>query len=141
MSSHWRTALAEDGHKLRTELASYYCLWYGIGRYHYRYYRHEPKAFREFSSMGANGFTIRYKERQIRFGGGNGPDLQVDLKVRKKKKIKSGNKRITIDEAEAFKKNYIFPSSASISVFANRNAIVSYDTHKNKPECDTARRG
>ncbi|MFM8709696.1 MAG: ABC transporter permease, partial [Sphingomonadales bacterium] len=24
-----------------------------------------------FSSMGASGFTLRYKERNIRFGGGN----------------------------------------------------------------------
>lgn len=91
------------------------------------------KLSESFSSMGANGFTIRYKERQIRFGGGNGPDLQVEKKGAKKEKKSNLGKRITIDEAEAFKKNYIFPSSASISVFANRNAIVSYDTRKTSP--------
>ncbi len=91
------------------------------------------KLSESFSSMGANGFTIRYKERQVRFGGGNGPDLQVEKKGAKKEKKSNLGKRITIDEAEAFKKNYVFPSTASISVFANRNAIVSYDTRKTSP--------
>lgn len=39
-----------------------------------------------FSSMGANGFTIRYKERQIHFGGGGGSDVQLEKKGKKKEK-------------------------------------------------------
>ncbi|MES2881698.1 MAG: ABC transporter permease, partial [Bacteroidota bacterium] len=34
-----------------------------------------------FSSMGANGFTIRYKERNINFGGG-GRQLKLSKKDR-----------------------------------------------------------
>ena len=30
-----------------------------------------------FSTMGANAFTIRYKERNIQFGGGNKKDITV----------------------------------------------------------------
>ena len=38
-----------------------------------------------FSTMGANGFTIRFKERQIRFGGG-GQQIQSCQKRKKKGK-------------------------------------------------------
>jgi len=44
------------------------------------------KLTESFSSMGANGFTIRFKERQIRFGGGGGSDLQLEKKGAKKEK-------------------------------------------------------
>jgi putative ABC transport system permease protein len=90
------------------------------------------KLTESFSSMGANGFTIRYKDRQIRFGNG-GSDLQLEKKGSKKEKKSNLNKRITIKEAEAFKQNFHFPASTSISVFANRNSLVSYDTRKTSP--------
>jgi len=86
-----------------------------------------------FSSMGANGFTIRYKERQIHFGGGGGSDLQLEKKGKKKEKKSNLDKKITIDEAELFKKNYHFPATSSISVFANRNSLLSYNTRKTSP--------
>ena len=38
-----------------------------------------------FSTMGASGFTIRYKERNIRFGGGGGSDIKKEKAVRRKK--------------------------------------------------------
>ena len=91
------------------------------------------KLTESFSSMGANGFTIRFKERQIRFGGGGGSDLQLEKKGAKKEKKSNLNKRITIKEAEAFKNNFHFPASSSISVFANRNSIVSHDAKKTSP--------
>jgi len=86
-----------------------------------------------FSSMGANGFTIRYKERQIHFGGGGGSDLQLEKKGKKKEKKSNLDKKITIDEAELFKKNYHFPATSSISVFANRNSLLSFNTRKTSP--------
>nr|WP_262915485.1 hypothetical protein [Niabella ginsengisoli] len=39
-----------------------------------------------FSSMGANAFTIRFKERNIRFGGG-GDELKVSKKGKKKRNL------------------------------------------------------
>ena len=43
-----------------------------------------------FSTMGANGFTIRFKERQIHFGGGGESDLKLAKKGKQKgKEIKS----------------------------------------------------
>src|SRR5690348_16922691 len=68
------------------------------------------KLSESFSTIGANGFTIRYKERQIRFGGGGGGDLKVQKKGAKKQKLSSLGKRITIDEADDFKRNFHFPA-------------------------------
>ena len=33
-----------------------------------------------FSTMGANAFTIRFKERNIRFGGGNRDEVKLSNK-------------------------------------------------------------
>src|SRR5690242_2051779 len=73
-----------------------------------------------FSTMGANGFTIRYKDRNIRFGGDNN-ELKKEKKGSKKEKTSNLSKKITKDEAEMFLANYKFPSSKSLSVFATRN--------------------
>ncbi len=85
-----------------------------------------------FSTMGANGFTVRFKERNIHFGGDNDRELKKEKKGKKEKKSNVG-KPITIDEAELFRKNYKFPSSTGISVFASRNALVSFETKKTSP--------
>jgi putative ABC transport system permease protein len=86
-----------------------------------------------FSTMGANGFTIRYKERNIHFGNNNNSDLKVSKKNKKKEKASSLGKKITIDEAEAFVNRYHFAAQTGISTFASRNAIVNYGTKKTNP--------
>src|SRR3982751_426553 len=60
-----------------------------------------------FSTMGANAFTLRYKERNVRFGGG-GNDDEVKLSKKGKKKEKKSNldKKITKEDAELFIRNY-----------------------------------
>lgn len=90
------------------------------------------KLSESFSTMGANGFTIRYKERQIRFGGG-GSDLKVAKKGKRKEKTSNLGKKITIEEAEQFKKNFSYPAIKGVSVFVNRNTLVSYNTIKTSP--------
>lgn len=92
----------------------------------------EQKFSESFSTMGANGFTIRYKDRNIRFGGGRN-EIKKEKKGSKKERTSNLSKRITKDEAEMFIKNYKFPSSKGLSVFATRNAIVSYQTKKTSP--------
>ena len=52
--------------------------------------------------MGANAFTIRFKERNIRFGGGNNRDVKLSKKGRRKEKKSNLGKKITKDEAELF---------------------------------------
>lgn len=64
-----------------------------------------------FSSMGANAFSIRYKESRARFGGGNGNgDVTKSIRGKKVKKSNLG-KPIRLEEAEFFKKNFDFPGS------------------------------
>lgn len=86
-----------------------------------------------FSTMGANAFTIRYKERNIRFGGNNQGELTLSKKGKRKEKKSNLGKLITKDEAEFFVKRFSFPATKSISIFGNRTNIVSYKARKTSP--------
>ncbi|HEU4470843.1 MAG TPA: ABC transporter permease [Flavisolibacter sp.] len=90
------------------------------------------KLTESFSTMGANGFTIRYKERNLRIGNGS-PEVKLAKKNAKKQKQSSLDKPITIDEAEQFISHYSFPATAGISTVASRNAILSYRSRKTSP--------
>src|SRR6478736_1727688 len=68
------------------------------------------KLTESFSTMGANGFTIRYKERNIQFGNNN-DELKVSKKGARKEKKSNLGKLITIDEAERFMAHYNFPAT------------------------------
>lgn len=91
------------------------------------------KFMESFSTMGANAFTVRFKERNIRFGGDNNDDVKLSKKGQRKEKKSSLGKRITKDEAEYFVQRYNFPAVKSISIFGNRNNIVSWETRKTSP--------
>ncbi|HEY6505793.1 MAG TPA: ABC transporter permease [Chitinophagaceae bacterium] len=86
-----------------------------------------------FSTMGANAFTIRFKERNIRFGGGNNDDVKLSKKGKRKEKKSSLGRIITKAEAEYFVNMFQYPSKKSISVFGNRNNIASYKERKTSP--------
>ena len=86
-----------------------------------------------FSTMGANAFTVRYKERNIRFGGHDNSDLKLSKKGARKEKKSNLDRKITKDEAELFVNTFNFPSTTSISIFGNRSNIVSYKTRKTSP--------
>jgi putative ABC transport system permease protein len=86
-----------------------------------------------FSSMGANGFTLRLKERNFHFGGGDNNDVKLSKKGKKKEKKSNLGKNITKEEAELFVKTYQYPSAKSISVFGNRNSIASFEERKTSP--------
>jgi putative ABC transport system permease protein len=90
------------------------------------------KLTESFSTMGADGFTIRYKERNIRIGNGNS-DVELSKKGARKEKQSSLNKPITEDVAEEFVQYYHFPATVGLSTFAGRNSIVSYQSHKTSP--------
>src|SRR6202140_4647622 len=73
----------------------------------------KQKFTESFASMGANGFTIHYKDFQF---FGNNDQLTKEKKGAKKDK-KSNNKiPITKDQAELFKQSYHFPSKISLSL-------------------------
>ncbi|MEO5946722.1 MAG: ABC transporter permease [Chitinophagaceae bacterium] len=85
-----------------------------------------------FSTMGANSFTIRFKERNIRFGGG-GNEVKLKKKGAKKEKISSLGKNITKKDAELFMQRFTFPATKSVSIFGNRNNIASHESRKTTP--------
>ena len=49
----------------------------------------KQKFTESFSSMGANGFTIRFKELRMGFNGGN-RDVKKEKKGQKKEKVSTG---------------------------------------------------
>jgi putative ABC transport system permease protein len=90
------------------------------------------KLTESFSTMGANGFTIRFKERNIRFGH-NAPAMKLSRKGQRKEKISSLDKPIKEEEAEQFIRYYKFPSEAGISTMAGNNFTVAYESKKTNP--------
>lgn len=90
------------------------------------------KLTESFSTMGANGFSIRFRERRIQFGNNNS-EVKVSKKNSKKEKVSSLGKRITDDEAVLFTRYYKFPATVGVSILASRTAIVNSGTKKTNP--------
>jgi putative ABC transport system permease protein len=91
----------------------------------------KQKFTESFASMGANGFTIHYKDYNF-FGNNN----QVTKEKKGAKKERASNAKIPIskDQAELFKKNYHFPAKVSINIRGGGNSkIVSMGTAKTNP--------
>jgi len=93
------------------------------------------KLTESFSTMGANGFTIRYKQRNIRFGQGGGNNSEVKLSQKGQRKERSSNldKKITIKQAELFVDSFQFPATIGIGISGGKNSIISYETRKTSP--------
>ncbi len=90
---------------------------------------------KSFSTMGANAFSIRFKERNIRFGGGHN---QSSTKKTKRSSLvskkSSEGKMISVDEARAFKSHYAFPAKVGIALSGPGGVIVNTDTKKTNPD-------
>src|ERR1700750_2738863 len=65
------------------------------------------KLTESFSTMGANGFTIRYKERNFHIGDKRS-DMKLSRKSDRKEKQSNLNQPISEAEAEAFAAYYQF---------------------------------
>jgi len=73
----------------------------------------------EFSNMGANTFTIRNKGARIHVG--------------KRDRNSITYKSITYEEAQSFKKEFVFPANVSVSTFASRTSTIKYKSEKTNP--------
>lgn len=83
-----------------------------------------------FSSMGANGYSIRFKPAwQVRFNVG----LKREIRGRRRERKSNANKPITQFQAESFKQNFNFPAMVSLSLGGTGNAIVSANGKKTNP--------
>ncbi len=91
----------------------------------------EQKFVESFSSMGATGFTIRYREP--RWFGGRGDEVKKEAKGKRKERKSNMGKPITVLQAERFKQNFQFPAQVSLFLFGKQDAIVSSNNRKTNP--------
>ncbi|MGB8190536.1 MAG: ABC transporter permease [Chitinophagaceae bacterium] len=92
----------------------------------------KQKFTESFSSMGATGFTIRFKEINVRFGGGNSEVKKTTKGKRREKKSNTG-KPITRAQAEAFKGGFNYPAQIGIYIFGSRDIVASIRSKKTNP--------
>ena len=89
-----------------------------------------------FSTMGANSFSLRYKDRNIRIGGGGGRSRDNTKTSKSALRVKKSNMGmvITYDEARAFKNRYNFPAKVGLSLMGPRNIVCNNDRKKTNPD-------
>jgi putative ABC transport system permease protein len=87
-----------------------------------------------FSTMGANSFSLRYKDRNIRIGGGRQRQTTKTSKSALREKKSNMGKLITYDEARAFKERYNFPAKVGLSLMGPRNIVCNNDRKKTNPD-------
>jgi putative ABC transport system permease protein len=85
-----------------------------------------------FSTMGANAFSIRFKDKQIRMGK-HDKEVKKTTKGALKEKNSNTGKIITYEEAKAFKERLAFPALVSISIRGPRNVTVNNEKLKTNP--------
>lgn len=87
-----------------------------------------------FSTMGANSFSLRFKDRNIRIGGGRQRDNTKTSKSALREKKSNMGKIITYDEARSFKERYNFPAKVGLALMGPRNVVCNNDRKKTNPD-------
>lgn len=86
-----------------------------------------------FSTMGANAFSLRYKERRM-FRGDRGASITKSNTRNNRKERKSNTgKIITYQQARLFKEMYQYPAAVSIGINGPRSMVVNYENKKTNP--------
>jgi len=86
-----------------------------------------------FSFMGANSFSIRFKESNVHMGGDRNEDFVKSKKGKKEKKSNLG-KPIRLEEAVSFKSAFSFPGAISTVYRRGPNGQeIHYDQKKTNP--------
>lgn len=83
-----------------------------------------------FSTMGANSFTIIYRDLTFGMGGGNNVKKTSTKSLRAKKS--NANKIITYEQAKQFKQRFHFPARVSVSINYG-SVIVNVGDEKSNP--------
>ena len=87
-----------------------------------------------FSTMGANSFSLRFKDRNIRIGGGRQRENTKTSKSALRVKKSNMGKIITYDEARTFKDQYNFPAKVGLTLIGPRNIVCNNDSKKTNPD-------
>ena len=86
-----------------------------------------------FSTMGANAFSLRFKDRNIHIGGRRNNASKTTKTALKSKNSNTG-KPITYEEAKAFKDRYLFPAKVSLALRGPSAVVVNNDRKKTNPD-------
>ena len=89
-----------------------------------------------FSTMGANSFSLRFKDRNIRFGRNNSSDKsQKQSKSSQQQRKSNYGINIDYDQAKAFKERYEFPGAkVSIAIRASGSIVANTANSKTNPD-------
>src|SRR5437868_1809196 len=88
-----------------------------------------------FSTMGANAFSVRFKDRNMRFGGGPQRNVVKSNKSALKQRNSNIGKIITYEEAKAFKERYAFPSAkVGLAIRGAGSIVVNNEKKKTNPD-------
>lgn len=87
-----------------------------------------------FATMGANSFSIRYRERQIRIGDGGREVTKTSSSSGRKIKKSNTGKPITFEQAKAFKQRYDYPAKVSVGLGGVGSQTVFYGDKKTNPD-------
>jgi putative ABC transport system permease protein len=87
-----------------------------------------------FSTMGANAFSLRFKERNIRIGGGRQSSSNKVSKSSLRTRKSNTGRIITYEEAKAFKERYPFPAKVSLAIRGGGGIVVNNDRKKTNPD-------
>ena len=88
-----------------------------------------------FSTMGANAFSLRYKDRNINFGGGRRSSTTKSSKSSLNKKNSNNGIPISYDEAKEFKQRYNFPGAkVSLALRGPAGIVVNTNSKKTNPD-------
>jgi putative ABC transport system permease protein len=88
-----------------------------------------------FSTMGANAFSIRYKDRNVNFGGGRGSRTTKSSKSSLNQKNSNNGIPISYDEAKLFKERYNFPGAkVGIALRGPGGVVVNTTSKKTNPD-------
>ncbi len=89
----------------------------------------KQKFTESFSAMGANGFTIHYKN----WFNFNNDGVKSQKKTALKEKKSNSNVPITKLEAETFRDRYTFPAIVALNIPGMQDAVISVGDKKTNP--------
>ena len=89
------------------------------------------KLTESFATIGANGFTIRFKERGFRIGTNR--EMKVEKKAQRQEKKSNLSKPISLQEAERFAAAFDYPAKVSLVCYGGNNNNVATRLKKTNP--------
>lgn len=88
------------------------------------------KLTESFSTIGANGFTIRSRERDFRLGR---PEPEIRRRSQRLEKKSNLGQPIRLEQAEAFRDHFHYPALVGLSCTAGGTYRISFSSRQTNP--------